>query len=71
MLAQTHPECTTKNVSFSVCSSDSTGKIDFPFMLPVFHLSLKKIGLPYADSSVHVEPYIKERLRDLAGLFDL
>lgn len=50
MLAQTHPESTT---STSVCSSDSTGKIDMPFMLPMFHLSLKKIGLPYTDPSVH------------------
>lgn len=62
MLAQSHPECTTRNMSLSAYSSDSAGKIGLPFILLMFRLSLKKIGMPYIDSSAHVEPYIKEHL---------
>lgn len=66
---QTHPESTIRTVSFSACRSDSTGKIDLP--LPMFLLSLKKIGLPCTDSSVNAEPYTKEYLWDSAKGFGL
>lgn len=66
---QTHPESTIRNVSFSASSSDSTGKTDLP--LPMFLLSLKKIGLPCTDSSANAEPYIQEYLWDSAKVFDL
>lgn len=66
---QTHPESTIRNVYFSPCSSDSTGRIDLP--LPMFLLSLKKTGLPCSDSSMNTEPYIIEYLWDLAKVFAL
>lgn len=62
ILVQTYPESTTRKGSFFVCSSDYTGKIGLLFMHPMFYLSLKKIDLPYTDSSVYVETYVTEGL---------